>query len=439
MIEYQIPNDYEAEQAVLGAVIHDNTKMIDILPIISPVSFYTPAHQYIFRAAIELNNLNNPIDEILLGDQLKSLNQLDEVGGYSYLATLVDCNPANNVVNYAKVVRKHYLLRQVISITSDACKKSSDPEINAFDILSDLDEKISTIRTNVTDDTKTVKDVFKSSVGMLEKISQNNDEIKGIPTGFRDIDELTGGLQLTDFVIIGARPSMGKTALALDLIRHSARCDFPGYDLFISLEMSMDQLGLRLLAQEGMVNTSKLRNGNLEQYDWDKMAMAINVLSDVPILINDSIYDMDGIVNLIKQKHKKYGLKRVVIDYLQLIRGDKKKPREQEIAGISRGFKLLAKDLNINIVALCQLSRELERRTDKRPIMSDLRESGALEQDADVIAFVYRDEQYNEDSEEKGIAEILFRKHRNGEVGKVKLLFTGKYTKFSNIQENTTY
>ncbi len=435
-----IPYDTEAEQALLGAVIENNDALSEIASILTPTAFYKPSHQHIFRAMLELVDLQQPIDEVILGDQLRSLNQLDEAGGYAYLAELVECVPsAGNIKYYAKIIQEHALLRDLISTTSDIGRKSRDPEQNISELLSEAESKITEISTRSTERKYDhIKDILASSFKRLEKISESTDEVTGIPTGFVDLDRFTSGLQDSDLVIVAARPSMGKTAFALNIASYVAtRAKDKGAILVFSMEMSKEQLAIRMLTSESKVDSKKLRSGNLEQEDWDKLAMATEKLSVVPVFINDSTnlspYELTTIAKQLN-KEIENGVSLIIVDYLQLMKGNRPNmPREQEIAEISRSLKGVAKELNIPVVALSQLNRALENRSDKHPQLADLRESGSIEQDADIILFIYRDEIYNDDSPDKGIAEIIISKHRNGPTGVIRLAFIGKYTKFANL------
>lgn len=435
-----IPYDVEAEQALLGAIIEDNESISDVAGILSPTSFYKPSHQHIFRAMLELVDLQQPIDEVILGDQLRSLNQLEEAGGYAYLAELVECVPSSgNIVYYAKIIQEHALLRDLISTTTEIGRKSRDPEQNITELLSEAENKITELSTRSTERKYDhIKDILASSFKRLEKISETDDEVTGLPTGFIDLDRFTSGLQDSDLIIVAARPSMGKTAFALNIAAYVAtRVEKRGAVLVFSMEMSKEQLAIRMLTAESKVDSKKLRSGNLEQEDWDRLAMATEKLSIVPVFINDatnlSPYEL---ITIAKQLNKEFenGVSLVIVDYLQLMKGNRPNmPREQEIAEISRSMKGMAKELDIPVIALSQLNRALENRADKHPQLADLRESGAIEQDADIILFIYRDEIYNDDSPDKGIAEIIISKHRNGPTGVIRLAFIGKYTKFANL------
>ncbi len=441
-----IPQDLEAEQAVLGSIIYRNDLLPEVAALLTPQSFFTHSHQQIFKAMLELEEEDQPIDEVLLGDKLKSWEQLEASGGYPYLAELVDCVPASgNAVHYAKIVQEHALLRDLISTATEIAKKSRTPSRNIGQLLAEAEAKITEISSRSTNKSYThIKPILATSFEQLEQNSQTDSEVTGLATGFVDLDKITSGLQASDLIILAARPSMGKTALALNMAKFAAvKAGVKGAVLIFSMEMSKEQIGVRMLSAEAKVDSNRLRTGNLEASDWDKLAMATDALSGTEIYVNDtaalSPYEL---VTVCKQLHKEspHGLAFVVVDYLQLMRSSRPNvPREQEIAEISRSLKGLAKDLGIPVLALSQLNRSLESRGDKRPQLSDLRESGAIEQDADIILFIYRDEVYNEDSAEKGIAELIISKHRNGATGTVKLAFQGKYTLFGNISTKERY
>lgn len=435
-----IPHDFEAEQAVLGAIIYDNQIITEIAGILTPNSFHEENHRHIFRAIMDLVEANQPVDEILLGDQLKEFGKLEEIGGYAYLAELVDCVPSSgNIIYYAKIIQEHALLRDLIATTSDISRKSRDPQQSISELLAEAESKITEIATRTTDKKYShIKDILQTNFDKLEEVSKQKSEITGLPTGFMDLDKITSGLQPSDLIIIAARPSMGKTALALNIATYVAvRNDTRGAVLMFSLEMSKEQLVMRMLTAESRIHSNKMRTGNLTQEDWDRLAKATDRLSVAPMFLNDTSsltpYEM---LTVCKQLNKEYehGISLIILDYLQLMQGNRKTPsREQEIAEISRSLKGMAKELNVPVVALSQLNRALENRSDKRPQLSDLRESGSIEQDADIILFIYRDDVYNEDSEKKDIAEIIIAKHRNGPTGMIELVFKGRLTKFANM------
>ena len=439
-----IPHDFDAEQAILGSIIEDNELLEKILNILKPEIFHSINHQYIFRAIVELNRTQIPVDEITLGDQLKSLNQLEEIGGYTYLAELVQCAPSSgNIVEWSIIIQEHAILRDLISITSDIGRKARDPEQNVNQLLIEAQEKILKIsEIKSINNMEHIKDVFLNSFKELEKRSvSKEDDVVGIPTGFVDLDKIINGLIAPDLIVIAARTSMGKTALALNIVEYIYSRDEKRACVIFSREMSNTQIAMRMLSSSGKVEGRKLATGNnLTQEDWDRLAMATDSLITAPIYFDEKTITVNQIAHSLRtlnRKHKE-GLGLVVVDYMQLLKGTKEN-REQEIAEISRGLKNLCKELNIPIIALSQLNRALEKRSDKRPELSDLRESGAIEQDADIILFIYRDEIYNKDSPHKGIAEILIKKHRNGPTGLIKLQFMSKYTRFSNLSFQSEY
>lgn len=434
-----IPNDYEAEQAVLGSIIYNNETINNIINILTPVSFYTPAHQHIYRAMIELVNLEQPIDELLLGDQLKSLNQLEEVGGYAYLATLQDCIPSSsNIKQYAEIIQKHALLRQLITITSDISAKSRDPEASITDLLIEVENKISEIssRTGSEKTYKHLKNVITGRLKEYEEMTEEGYDPKWNPTGLIDLDKRINGLQAPKVMIIAGRPSMGKTAFALNIAeRTNATKKIPGAIVIFTYEMSSDELGDRFLTTTAKINYNDITNNNLKQNDYESLHAAVNHLSPMNIYLIEKSIPVEQLKFELKKIEKihKGGIGLVILDYLQLIPVLEKLPREQQIAKISRTMKLIAKEFNTAVIPLSQLNRKLEERKDKRPMMSDLRESGALEQDADIIIFLYRDEVYHGNSKDKGIIEAIIAKQRNGPVGIVKMSFNEYFTRFDNL------
>ena len=434
-----MPHDQEAEQAILGSILFDILIIDDILEKIKPEHFYLISHQYIFSAILELDRNERVVDEILICDVLKSKNQLDEAGGIGYISSLVDCSPeAKNIGKYIDIVLGHFHKREVLQLSNDSSKTARDPQKPASEVISDSLSKLTELSDSLhqKSDLKPVKEIMLDMFTNLEKVSENRDEIIGYATGFTDLDRVLLGLHDSDLVVLAARPSMGKTALALNIASYLSNRGDEDSTLFFSYEMGREQLAQRLAASMAKVDSKKLRTGNLSQDEWDKLALATDQITRMPLYIDDSIPTLGELVSISKKHSKKHKIKQIVVDYIQLVPLDKKgKPREQEVSEISRTLKLLAKQIGCNILALSQLNRALEQRGDKRPKLSDLRESGAIEQDADIIIFIYRDEVYNEDSPDKGVAEILIQKHRNGPIGTVKLQFTGKYTKFSNFSQ----
>ena len=434
-----IPNDIEAEQAILGALIQDNSLIEKVLNILTPNTFYKPSHQHIFRSIIELDRTQTPIDEVTLGDKLRSNNQLDEAGGYAYLCELANTSPIpGNIVWYSKIIQEHAILRNLIQLTTDIGRKARDPEQNVNQLLVEAQESILKIsETKIQKNTFHIKDVIADSFKQLEERSALTDDVVGISTGYAELDQFTNGLLPEALIIVAARPSMGKTALALNIVEyaHTRGC-IDGASLIFTKEMSKVQIVNRMLISNSRVDNKVIKSPkNLMPEDWDKLAMATDKLSVASIFINKNSGTIDQIKHEARllNRTEKNGLKLIVVDYIQLFKGSKKQPREQEISEITRELKNLAQEIEVPIIALSQLNRELEKRSDRRPQLSDLRESGAIEQDADIVMVIYRDEVYDKDSPDKGIAEIIIRKHREGPIGTVRLNFIGKYTKFTNL------
>jgi replicative DNA helicase len=398
--------------------------------------FYRDSHRVIFRVIQELFEKNEPIDLITVADLLSEKSQLEAVGGATYLATLVDTVPsATNVGAYAKIVNEKALLRRLIQAANEISAWCYGGGKSVEEVLDHAEASIFSITENrIRSSYSPIKEIVKKSIETIESLQENRELVTGVPCHYTDLDKLTAGFQRSDLIIIAARPSMGKTALALNIARNAALQSGVPVGIF-SLEMSKDQLAMRLLCAEARVDSHKIRTGFLSQQECAKMITAAGSFMDAPIYIDDT----PAISTLeLRAKARRMmadrGLGLVVVDYLQLMRGrEGTERREQEISEISRGLKALAKELNIPVIALSQLNRKVEERNNKRPQLSDLRESGAIEQDADVIAFIYRDEVYNPDTPDKGIAEIIIGKQRNGPTGEVKLAYINSYTRFENL------
>lgn len=432
------PQNREAEQSILGGILLENESLHGVLEILQISDFYSEAHRRIFSAVLDLYDRNEPCDLITLSSILKDKNQLDNVGGIAYLASLVDNVPsAANITYYAKIVKEKSVLRSLIGTATEILNKSYDPGNEVEEVLDSAEQSIFEISQHkIKPAFSPMRDIIKESFKTIEQLYERKSLITGVPTGFERIDDLTSGLQNSDLIIIAGRPSMGKTAFALNIASFVALDAAVPVAVF-SLEMSKEQLALRMLASEAKVDSQRLRKGFLGETDWPKLANAAGRLADAPIFIDDTpaitVLEMKAKSRRLKAES---GLGLILLDYLQLMRsGNSKESREQEISEISRSLKALAKELQVPVVALSQLNRKVEDRSDRRPQMADLRESGAIEQDADVIAFIYRDEVYNksEDNPEKGIAEIIIGKQRNGPTGTVKLAFMEKYTSFENL------
>ncbi len=431
------PHRIDAEESLLGSILLDNKSLFDIIEFLTPEDFYKTSHQKIFSATLELFNKNEPVDLITLTNILKEKEELAKVGGAAFLAGLIDTVPrAVNASHYAKIVYDKAVLRRLIEKTNKIAKLCYQ---DSGDIDETIDFAESAIFEISENKTKPIFFPISSIVGdtmeTIEERQANKALVTGIETGFVKFDEMTSGLQKSDLLILAARPSMGKTALGLNIARNAA-VDANIPVAIFSLEMSKEQLAMRLLCAEARVDSSKIRSGFLSKNDFRKIADAAGELSEVPIYIDDSpnISAMEIRSKARRLKMEK-GLGLVLIDYIQLMKARSNiERRDLEISDISRSLKILAKELNIPVLALSQLNRKLEERSDKRPMLSDLRESGALEQDADVVSFIYRDEMYNktEDNENRGKAEIIIAKQRNGPTGYLTLNFLSAYTRFEN-------
>ncbi len=432
------PQSIEAEESLLSAILLDNNTLLDVVEVLAVADFYRTAHQKIYAAIIELFDKGEPIDLVTLANNLKEKGQLDAVGGASYLARLVDAVPlAINAQHYAKIIADKASLRRLIEKANAIAKRCYDDRGNVDDVIDFAEASIFEISERKTSQSfYPISRLIIRNIETLEENQGNKSLVTGVQMGFGLLDNLTSGLQKSDLIILAARPSMGKTALALNIARNAAvDSDIPV--AIFSLEMSKEQLSLRMLCAEARLDSSRLRGGFFSMADWHRLTDAAGILSESPIYIDDSpslsAMEIRAKARRLKMD-KNIGL--VIIDYLQLMKARTgAERRDLEISEISRSLKALAKELEIPVLAISQLNRMLEQRNDKRPRLSDLRESGALEQDADVVAFIYRDEVYNQDENnpQKGIAEIILAKQRNGPTGKVKLTFLDAYTRFENL------
>lgn len=432
------PQNLDAEQSILGGILLDNQALNSVLEILEQGDFYSESHRKIFAAVVDLSERNEPSDLITLSNILKDKKHLDQVGGMAYLASLVDNVPsAANVAYYAKIVKEKAILRRLIGTATEILTKSYNAGADVDEVLDEAEHAIFEISENkIRPAFHPIKNIIKDSFKTIEKLYERKELITGVPTGFGKIDDLTSGLQKSDLIIVAGRPSMGKTAFALNIAQHAAMEGGIPVAIF-SLEMSKEQLAIRMLSTVAKVDSQRLRKGFLGETDWPKLTTAAGQLSEALIYIDDTpaitALEMKAKARRLKAES---GLGLIILDYLQLMRGGTyKESREQEISDISRSLKALAKELSVPVIALSQLNRKVEDRTNRRPQMADLRESGAIEQDADVIAFIYRDEVYNksEDNPEKGLAEVIIGKQRNGPTGMVKLAFLEKYTCFENL------
>ena len=438
------PQSVEAEQAVLGGLMLAPDAYDTVADSLTERDFYRRDHQLIFRAIRELAEKNKPFDAVTLGEWFESMGQAEQVAGGAYLIELASTTPsAANIVAYAEIVRDKAVLRQLIEVGTTIVNDGFQPDgRESGEILASAEQQVFAIaeagakgKTDFTAMNKALSEAFD----VLQTRYAAGGSVTGLPTGYTEFDEMTAGLQPTDLLILAARPAMGKTTFALNIAEHAAIRTKKAVAVF-SMEMSASQLALRLISSNGRVNAQRLRSGQLEDEDWSRVTSAIRMLKEAKIFIDDTPgLSPEALRAKARRLKREHDLGLVVIDYLQLmsVPGNSEN-RATEISEISRGLKHLAKELNVPVIALSQLNRSLETRTDKRPVMADLRESGAIEQDADVIVFIYRDEYYNkENSQDKGLAEIIIGKQRNGPTGAIKLKFFGEYTRFDNLSHDS--
>lgn len=432
------PQSIEAEESILSAVLIDNNALIDIVEVISADDFYKTAHQIIFTGIEALYAKSEPVDLVTLSNILREMDSLDKVGGATYLARLVDTVPmAVNARHYARIIRDKALLRRLVDRSNAITQRCFEDSGNVDSIVEFAQSAIFEISEDKPSQAfAPISKIIETNIDALEERQGNRSLVTGVTTGFSKLDSLTSGFQNSDLIILAARPAMGKTAFALNMARNAAIEGGVPVAVF-SLEMSKEQLSMRMLCAEARVDSSRIRSGFLNQDDWNRITDAAGRLTEAPIFIDDSpdISTTSIRTKSMRMKMDK-GLGMIIIDYLQLMRGDAKiERRDLEISDISRSLKILAKELNVPVIALSQLNRKLEERSDKRPQLSDLRESGALEQDADLVAFIYRDEVYNRDDNNpnRGTAEIILAKQRNGPTGVAPLAFLKAYTRFENL------
>ena len=433
------PHSLEAEQAVVGGLMLDNATWDVILDRIAAEDFYFPKHRLIFNTIAELNKRNHPFDVVTLAEALKEIRELENAGGDAYLFELArNTQSAANIMAYGDIVRERSILRQLIRITSDITGMAFNPDgRSSKEILEEAESKIFKIAEQGSrgEGPTAISSLLNIATTHIDALYHSGQETAGLSTGFKDLDNLTSGFHKGDLIVIAGRPSMGKTAFAINIAEHAAiKAGKPV--LVFSMEMPGDSLATRMISSLGRVDQHRLRTGKLDPEDWPRINSAVSMLTETPLLIDDTPALNPGELRArARRVAKKYGqLGLIVIDYMQLMQiPGYKENRTAEISEISRSLKSLAKELKVPVLALSQLNRSLEQRNVKRPMMSDLRESGAIEQDADVILFIYRDEVYNENSPEKGVAEIIVAKQRNGPIGTVKLTFLGRYTRFENF------
>ncbi len=433
------PHDIEAEQAVIGSMLTDHDAVINSLEVLKQEDFYREDNRTIYAAMTNLYSKAEPIDLITVKAELESMGKFDQVGGWEYLAELPEKVPTTaNANKYIKIVEEKSVLRSLIKTANEIIELGYDPTEDVDDVMEGAEKRIFNLMQDKNQKGyAALKDILVESFTQLEELYNRKQHITGVPSGFVDLDYRTAGFHGSELILIAARPAMGKSAFVLNIATHAAvRAKIPV--AIFSLEMAKEQMVNRILCSEAMVDSNKVRTGKLEEDDWAKLAETIGPLSEAEIYIDDT----PGIsVTEIRAKCRKLKLEKnigmVIIDYLQLIQGSGKRvgSREQEISEISRSLKILAKELNVPVIALSQLSRAVEQRPDHRPMLSDLRESGAIEQDADIVMFLYRDDYYNEDSEKKNMAEVIIAKHRGGSTGSIDLGWFGSYTKFVNLDK----
>ena len=437
MLDKAPPQNIEAEQSVLGAVMIDSSAIAKISDLLQAEDFYREAHRMIFRAAMSLFEHGEAIDFITVTDALRRDEALERAGGISYVTSLANGIPtAANVVFHAKIVQEKSLLRRVINAATEIAAMGYDETEEVEKVLDQAERKILEVSTRKTgQDFQPIKEIIFSTLSRIDEMHAAKGGITGISTGFTKLDKITGGLQRSDLILIAARPSMGKTALVLNIAQHMATREKKSVAIF-SLEMPGEQLAMRMLCAEGLLDSQKFRTGDMSGDDWKKLVDAADRLSGSPIIIDDTAnISAIELRNKARRISKEYGLDCVIIDYLQLMDGgahSRIDNRQQQISDISRSLKALARELRVPVIALSQLSRGPETRTSRRPMLSDLRESGSLEQDADLVAFLYRDDYYNPDSEKKNITELIISKHRNGPTETLELYFHKNFTRFTD-------
>jgi len=434
------PHSIEAEQSVLGSMLLDPESWDKVTEVVGEKDFYNRSHQLIFHAVLRLLSANQPVDLVTVSEELEKHEQLEDVGGFAYLGELARNTPSSaNVVAYAKIIRERAITRELIGVAHEIAEIGYNPEgRGSADILDLAESKVFEIaekRTSNNEGPKSVESVLTKTVDRLEVLLKNNKEVTGVSTGFTDLDKKTSGLQRSDLIIVAARPSMGKTTFAMNLVENAMMTEEKPVLVF-SLEMPSEQIMMRMLASLSRVDQTKIRTAQLNDDDWQRISNTMALLKDRDNLFIDDasgLTPMDVRSRARKLARERGGLSMIMVDYLQLMRVPSlTENRTLEIAEISRSLKALAKELEVPVVALSQLNRSLEQRADKRPVNSDLRESGAIEQDADLIMFIYRDEVYHENSEDKGIAEIIIGKQRNGPIGTCRLTFQGQFSRFDN-------
>jgi len=435
-IEHLPPHNLEAEQSVLGSLLIDRDAIIRVASTVKPDDFYSAANGAIYQAILDLYNRREPTDLVTLTDELARHDRLEQIGGVAYLSTLLTIVPTSvHVEYYGRIVERTATLRRLISAGTSIVGIGYNEDGDIEEALDRAERALFDVsQRRTTRDFQTIAEVLDRFFDQIDYLQQHRGEVVGVGTGYSDLDTLTGGLQKSDLIIIGARPSVGKSAFMLG-IAHGAAILHAKRVAYFSLEMSAEQLVQRLLSTETGVDSHRLRLGQIDDNEWDRISRAFGRLAEAKIYIDDSAgLSMMDLRSKTRRLQAEHGLDLVIIDYLQLMQGRRSENRVQEISEISRGLKGLARELNIPVIAAAQLSRSLETRADKRPLLSDLRESGSIEQDADIVMFIHREEVYNPESERKGIAEIIVAKHRNGPVGSINLRFFDRTARFADLE-----
>jgi replicative DNA helicase len=439
------PHSIEAEQSVLGGLLLSADSWDSVAETVVDSDFYRPDHRLIFRQIAKLAEAAEPVDVITVADKLEARGELAGAGGLPYLAELAQNTPsASNIRAYAQVVSERASLRKLIEAAQEIAESGFSPEGRTSDeLIDEAERRIMQISEQgpKAGGPQDVNPLLQAALGRIEELFNSGGEITGLSTGFADLDGMTSGLQPSDLVIVAGRPSMGKTSFAMNLVEHAVISQQQPILVF-SMEMPADSLIIRMLSSIGRIDQTRIRNGKLEQEDWPKLSTAVNKLKDVPLFIDDTPAltptEVRSRARRVNREHGQLGM--IMVDYLQLMQiAGSSDGRTAEISEISRSLKAIAKEFTCPVVALSQLNRSLEQRPNKRPVNSDLRESGAIEQDADVIMFIYRDEVYNEESPDKGVAEIIIGKQRNGPIGSCRLAFIGQYTRFENLARGSSY
>lgn len=442
MIDRMPPQNIEAEQAVLGAMLISKEAIAETAQILSPTDFYREAHRIVYETMLELSNKNQAVDNLTVIERLNKSGLLEKVGGIAFVTALANTVPtAANVIFYAKIVREKSLMRRLINTATAIATMGYEDSEDADTIMDKAEKMILEIASNrKTSDFTPIKQIVIDTFSKIEGLYESKGGLTGLSTGFKDLDKITTGLQPSDLILVAARPSMGKTAFTLNIASHVAIKENKPV-AFFSLEMSKEQLMQRMLCAEGLVESQRLRVGDLDEQDWHKLIAAADKFSKAPLYIDDTpgitIMELRSKARRLQQEK---GLSLILIDYLQLMQGRSSKSsdnRQQEISEISRSLKSLARELNVPVIALSQLSRSVESRQIKKPMLSDLRESGSLEQDADIVIFLYREDYYNTETENKNITDVIIAKHRNGPVDSIQLFFHKQFTKFADLLRTT--